>query len=144
MRRLCSLRSVHAPPIRYVPTLLETGYETGYGCEGPPTVGRSVGPYATTRTRTRTRTRDTCSICSLRSLPAVLVKPPESGTKRSRTCAPEPNSPLSRTTCAPRSRGLVLHALLCSTLSDRENERERERAIEREYERERASESTQD
>ena len=142
MRRLCSLRSVHAPPIRYAPTLIETGYETGYGNEAPPTLGRSVGPYATTRTRTSTRTRDTCSICSLRSLPAVLVKPP--GPKRSRTCAPEPSSPLSMTTCAPRSRGLVLHALLCSTLSDRENERERERAIEREYERERASESTQD
>jgi hypothetical protein len=26
-----------------------SGYETGYGYEGAPTVGSSVGPYATTR-----------------------------------------------------------------------------------------------
>jgi hypothetical protein len=32
-----------------------TGYETGYGYEGHPTVGNRVGSYETTRTRTTTR-----------------------------------------------------------------------------------------
>jgi len=34
---------------------LMTGYETGYGYEGHPTVCNRVGSYANTRTRTTTR-----------------------------------------------------------------------------------------